>query len=160
MSSSHLVTLRPTQVADLTCFFEFQLDPEAAYLAAFMPAEPLGQAAYIAKYSAFLLDPTIHMQSIMVAGTLVGSLAKFERAGEAELTYWLDRAYWGQGIATQALRTFLVLEPSRPLIGRVAFDNIGSQKVLEKNGFVPIGRATGFAPARHAQLEELIYQLA
>lgn len=156
---SRPVTLRPTDPADLGCFFRFQLDPVAAYLAAFTPREPLDEAAYVAKYSAFLQEPTINMQTILVAGTIVGSLAKFELEGNAELTYWLDRAYWGQGIATRSLHIFLALEPTRPLRGRVAWDNIGSQRVLEKSGFVQIGTASGFAPARQAELVEFIYQL-
>ncbi|TDN40287.1 N-acetyltransferase [Hymenobacter sp. UV11] len=154
------VTLRPTHLADLAWFFQFQLDPVAAYLAAFTPPQPLDEAAYVAKYSAFLRDPTIHMQTILLAGTLVGSIAKFEVAGEAGLTYWLDRAYWGQGVATSALRQFLRLEPTRPLVARVAWDNVGSQHVLAQNGFVQIGTDTGFASARQAQIEERIYHLS
>jgi ribosomal-protein-alanine N-acetyltransferase len=154
------VTLRPTDLADLVCFYQFQLDPVATYLAAFTPRVPLDEATYVAKYSAFLQEPTIHMQTILAAGTIVGSIAKFELKGNAELTYWLDRAYWGEGIATQALLTFLALEPTRPLRGRVACDNVGSQRVLEKSGFVQIGTASGFAPARQAELVEFIYQLS
>lgn len=157
---SSSVALRPTQLPDLAWFFRFQLDPAAAYLAAFTPPQPLDEAAYVAKYAAFLQDPTIHMQTMLVGDTIVGSIAKFEVAGEAELTYWLDRAYWGQGLATSALRQFLRLERTRPLLARVAWDNVGSQHVLANNGFVQINTDTGFAPARQAQLEERIYQLS
>lgn len=59
--------------------------------------------------------------------------------GEAEISYWIDKKYWGQGIATAALKVFLETEYTRPLHGRVAFDNFGSQKVLEKYSFVRIG---------------------
>jgi ribosomal-protein-alanine N-acetyltransferase len=156
----HPVTLRPTEPADLGWFYQFQCDPVATYLAAFTPRVPLDQAAYVAKYAAFLREPTIHMQTILVAGTIVGSIAKFEVEGQAELTYWLDRAYWGQGLATRALHAFLALEPTRPLQGRVASDNVGSQRVLEKNGFVHSGTASGFAAARGAELVELIYHLS
>jgi ribosomal-protein-alanine N-acetyltransferase len=156
----HPVILRPTDPAELGWFYRFQLDPVATYLAAFTPRVPLDEAAYVAKYTAFLREPTIHMQTILMAGSIVGSIAKFEVEGEAELTYWLDRTYWGQGIATQALHAFLALEPTRPLRGRVACDNIGSQRVLEKNGFVQIGTASGFAPARQAEIVEFIYQLS
>jgi len=153
------LTLRPTEPADLACFFRFHCDPVATYLAAFTPREPLDEAAYVAKYAAFLQEPTIHMRTILVGDTLIGSIAKFELAGTAELTYWLDRAYWGHGIAARALHAFLRLEPTRPLRGRVACDNIGSQRVLEKSGFLQIGTASGFAPARQAELVEFIYQL-
>lgn len=153
------VTLRPTQEADLTVLFQFQLNEEAAYLAAFMPQGHTDQAAYLAKYRRFLLDPTIHMQSILVDGVVAGSIAKFEVKGDAEITYWLDRSCWGRGVATAALRSFLRLEPARPLFGRVAFDNFGSQKVLTSCGFRKVGTDTGFASARQAEIEEFIYQL-
>jgi ribosomal-protein-alanine N-acetyltransferase len=153
------VILRSTHPSDLASFFRFQLDPVAAHMAAFTPSVPLDETAYVAKYTRFLDDPTIHMCTIVVAGTIVGSVAKFEREGQAELTYWLDRPYWGQGIASSALRTFLQLEPTRPLVARVAGDNVGSQQVLGTNGFIQIGTARGFAAARQAEIEELIYQL-
>ncbi|RYF99627.1 MAG: N-acetyltransferase, partial [Chitinophagaceae bacterium] len=41
-----------------------------------------------------------------------------------------------------------------------AFDNIGSQKVLEKCGFTKIGNDRGFAHARQAEIEEYIYKLS
>ncbi|WP_044002307.1 GNAT family N-acetyltransferase [Hymenobacter swuensis] len=158
--SNQQVTLRPTEVADLAVLFQFQLNEEAAHLAAFMPKDHTDQTAYLAKYRRFLLDPTIHMQSILVDGVLAGSIAKFEIEGEAEITYWLDRRYWGRGVATAALRGFLQLEPARPLIGRVAFDNFGSQKVLTTCGFHKVGTDKGFASARQAEIEEFIYQLS
>jgi hypothetical protein len=50
-----------------------------------------------------------------------------------EITYWIDRKFWKQGIVTQALKIFLTIETVRPLFGRVAFDNFGRHKVLEKS---------------------------
>ncbi|AII53590.1 GNAT family N-acetyltransferase [Hymenobacter sp. APR13] len=157
--SATLVQLRPTQEADLPHLFTFQLDAEACRLAAFVPAENADQTAYLAKFRRFLLNPTIHMQSILVDGELAGSISKSEIEGDAEITYWLDRSFWGRGVATAALRQFLELEPARPLHGRVAFDNLGSRKVLENCGFVQIGTDKGFAPARQMEVEEVIYQL-
>ena len=46
----------------------------------------------------------------------------------------------------------------RPLFARVAYDNYGSQKVLEKCGFKTIGKDTGFANARKMEIEEFIYK--
>jgi ribosomal-protein-alanine N-acetyltransferase len=153
------VKLRPTEQADLAVLFHFQLDQVATYLAAFMPKDHTDQEAYIKKYTRFLQEPTIHMQTILVEETIAGSIAKFEVQGEAEITYWLDRPFWGKGFATTALTTFLTLESTRPLLGRVAFDNVGSQRVLEKCGFIQIGTDTGFARARQAVIEEFIYKL-
>lgn len=100
------------------------------------------------------------MRTIKVNDEIVGSIAKFIMEGDVELTYWIDRKFWGQGIATAALKDFLKIEQSRPIRARVAFDNFGSQKVLEKCGFVKIGKDKGFANARQAEIEEYIYRLS
>ncbi|MCW3463938.1 GNAT family N-acetyltransferase [Chitinophaga nivalis] len=154
------VTLTITEKDDLNTFFQFQLDKEANYLAAFTAKDPSDKNAYIEKYSKFLFDPTIHMCTISVNDEIVGSIAKFMMEGEAEITYWIDRKYWGQGIGTMALQDFLKIEKIRPIRGRVAFDNYGSQKVLEKCGFVKTGTDRGFANARQAEIEEFIYKLS
>ncbi|MBA3829331.1 MAG: GNAT family N-acetyltransferase [Taibaiella sp.] len=153
------VKLRQTQKSDLAFFFQFQLDKEANYLAAFTPKDPTDKEAYFEKFEKFLNDQTINTQTILVNETIAGSIAKFELEGDAEITYWIDRNFWGKGIATTALKYFLTIENIRPIFGRVAFDNFGSQKVLEKCGFIKIGTDKGFANARQAEIEEFIYKL-
>ncbi len=154
------ITLTKTEVDDLNVLFEFQLDKEAIQLAAFTPKDPTDKIAYIEKYSKHLADPTINNQTIRVDGVIAGSIAKFVMENNAEITYWIDRKFWGQGIATSALREFLKIVPVRPIYGRVAFDNYGSQRVLEKCGFEKIGKDKGFANARQAEIEEYIYRLS
>ena len=154
------VKLRQSEKSDLAFFFQFQLDKEAIYLAAFTPKDPTNKAAYLEKYTKHLNDPTINMQTILVDETIAGSIAKFVMEGDTEITYWLDRNFWGKGIATTALKNFLTIENIRPMFGRVAFDNIGSQKVLEKCGFIKIGTDKGFANARQTEIVEFIYRLA
>lgn len=152
------IILRKTEIADLESFFIFQLDDEANYLAAFTAKDPTDKTAYLQKYTKFLKDPTKNMQTIIVAGSIAGSISAFEIEGEAEVTYWIDKKFWGKGIATKALKEVLKTENRRPIFGRVAFDNFGSQKVLEKCNFVKIGTAKGFANARQAEIEECVYK--
>ncbi len=153
------IALRPTEIADLDALFQFQLDKEGGHLAAFMPKDHTDKTIYLNKYTKLLSDPTVNNQTITIDKTIVGSIAKFVMEGDAEITYWIDRHFWGQGIATKALSKFLTIETARPIFGRVAFDNFGSQKVLEKCGFVKIGSDKGFANARQTEIEEFIYKL-
>ena len=153
------IILRKTEITDLEYFFIFQLDKEANYLAAFTSKDPTDKSAYLQKYSKFVNDPTINMQTIIVENMIAGSIAKFEIEGEAGITYWIDKKFWGRGIATKALQNFLKNENMRPIFGHVAFDNFRSQKVLEKCNFIRIGRDKGFANARQAETEEFIYKL-
>ena len=153
------IKLRATQISDLEFLFQFQLDDESCYLAAFMPIDWTNKAAYIDKYTKLLNDQTVNNQTILLDNIIVGSIAKFVIEGETEITYWLDKKYWGKGIATKALMEFLAIETYRPIFGRIAFDNYGSQKVLENCGFVKIVSDKGFANARQTEIEELIYEL-
>jgi len=139
--------------------FIFQLDKEACYLAAFTSKDSTDKTAYLQKYTKFLNDPTINMQTIIVDNIIAGSIAKFETEGRAEITYWIDKKFWRKGVATKALKHFLTIENSRPLFGRVAFDNLGSQKVLEKCAFTKTGTDKGFANARQAEIEEFVREV-
>lgn len=154
------ITLAETKKDDLNAFFQFQLDKEGIYLAAFTSKDPNDKTAYMEKHTKFLTDSTINTRTIKVNDVIVGSIAKFIMENEPEITYWIDRKFWGQGIATTALKDFLKIEKIRPIRARVAFDNYGSQKVLEKCGFVKIGKEKGFANARQAEIEEYIYKLS
>lgn len=157
---SQNISLTQAEKDDLYSFYQFQLDKEASYLAAFTPKDSGDKTAYIERYTRYLSDPTINTQTIKVDGVIVGSIAKFIMDDKAELTYWIDRKFWGQGIATAALAAFLKLENTRPITARTAFDNLGSQRVLEKCGFIRTGEDKGFANARQAIIEEYIYILS
>jgi RimJ/RimL family protein N-acetyltransferase len=159
MAIENAIKLRKTISADLEQLFLFQLDEEACYQAAFMSKDHADKTAYLEKYNRILNDPDKNTQTIMVGETIVGSVSKFVMEGDAEITYWIDKKYWGQGIATKALIEFLKTETTRPIFGRVAFDNLGSQRVLEKCGFVKIGTDRGFANARQAEIEEFVFKL-
>ncbi len=154
------IKLRPTEILDLDFLFQFQLDKQGRYIAAFMPKDPTDKFAYLNKYTKLLNNPTVNNQTIILDNVIVESIAKFVIEGDTEITYWIDRKFWGQGIATKALKEFLAIETYRPILGRVAFDNFGSQKVLEKCGFVKIGADKGFANARQAEIEEYIYKIS
>lgn len=150
------ITLKSTAVLDLETLFEFQLDKEGGYLAAFIPKDHTNKEAYLNKYKKLLADPMVNNQTILLGNNIVGSIAKFVMEGDTEITYWIDRKFWRQGIATKALKEFLTIEKQRPIFGKVAFDNFGSQKVLEKCGFVKISSEKGFANARQMEIEEFI----
>lgn len=159
MVYDNIIILRKAEITDLELFFTFQLDKEANYLAAFTAKDPTDKTAYLQKYTKLLNDPTINMCTIIVDNIIAGSISKFEIEGEAEITYWIDKKFWGKGVGTKALKDFLTIENTRPIFARVAFDNLGSQKVLEKCHFTKVGTDKGFANARQAEIEEFIYKL-
>lgn len=154
------IQLRPATVQDLEHFFAQQAHEAAIQMAAFTSENPFDKAAYMLKWTALLGNPEIHVQSIMLEDQNVGCVAKYVMEGDAELTYAIDPAKWGNGIASQAVQAFLKLENTRPIHARVAYDNIGSQKVLEKAGFKKVGQVMAYANARKKEILEYVYMLS
>ena len=109
--------------------------------------------------SRVMKSPETTNRAITGRGDLVGSIASFIVDGQTEITYWVDRAAWELGIASQALGLFLDVVRTRPLYARAASDNVGSLRVLEKAGFQIIGTEVSFAPGRKGEIEEKILRL-
>jgi len=155
-----MVTLREVQDGDADALFEQMRDPEAVAMAAFTHRDPDDRAAFDAWLHRVRNDPGVTMRAVLEDGRLVGSVASFVIEGDTEITYWLDRAVWGRGIAGEAVAALLALVPTRPLHARAASDNIGSLKVLQRAGFKITGTDVGYAKARDAEIEETILVLA
>ncbi|MDV9168791.1 GNAT family N-acetyltransferase [Streptomyces sp. W16] len=153
------VALRPVHDSDLPVFFRQMNDPESLRMAAFAPKDPADRDAFDAHWKRIRASSDV-LRTILADGDVVGSTAVYGEPGEREVTYWIDRAYWGKGIATAALRDLLAEVPERPLHARVAADNAGSRRVLEKCGFRVTAHTRGFANARGQEIDELALTLS
>jgi len=154
-----LLTLRDVTRDDLPLFFAHQQDVAANYMAAFTAQDPADWNAFLARWTRNLNNTTTINQTILYKGKVIGHVASFEQMGRREVTYWLDRAYWGQGLATRALAEFLRSFPARPLFAQAIKDNTGSLRVLAKCGFGIVGEDRGFANARGQEVEEFVLEL-
>jgi RimJ/RimL family protein N-acetyltransferase len=143
------VRIRDVVVADLPTFFDHQRDPEAVRMALFAGRE---REAFDAHWAAILADDSKIAQTVLVDGRVAGNVVCWESEGDRLIGYWIGREFWGGGVATAALRAFVDLVRERPLRAHVATTNAGSIRVLEKCGFVPVGRET-------TDVEELVYEL-
>ena len=153
------ITLRDVIEDDLHEFFKHQLDSAASHMAAFTAKDPGDKAAFTAHWTKIRGDGTTKIKTILFKGDVSGHVASFMLFGKREITYWIGRKYWGNGIATKALSEFLRDEKMRPLYARAAKDNVASLRVLEKCGFVLSGHEKFFANARGAEIEETILEL-
>ena len=157
---SSKIQVRPSKKENLDFFFEFQLDADANQMTAFTSKDSTDKNAYMQKYPGLLSDASINMQTIICNGQIVGSISKYIMEGDAEITHWIDKKFWGQGIATEALTQMLRIAETRPLFGRAAFDNLGSQRVLLNCGFEKIGSEMTLANGRNAEIKEIVYKLS
>ncbi|TDC38862.1 N-acetyltransferase [Micromonospora sp. 15K316] len=153
------VALRPVEDADLDALFDQRRDPEAVRMAAFTAKDPDDRAAFDAHMSKVRASADVTMRAVTRGGRLVGSIASFVVDGDTEVTYWIDRSVWGQGVAGRALALFLETVSVRPLYARAASDNIGSLTVLRRAGFTVIGTEIAYANARNTEIEETVLRL-
>ncbi|MDL5200803.1 GNAT family N-acetyltransferase [Streptomyces sp. ALI-76-A] len=152
------VVLREVHDSDLPVFFRQLNDPEALHMAAFTPVDPADRDAFDARWKRIRSSDVV-ARTVLADGDVVGSAMVYGEPGEREVTYWVDRAYWGRGVATAALRGLLAEVPERPLYARAAADNQGSLRVLEKCGFRATARARGVASARGGEIDEVVLSL-
>jgi RimJ/RimL family protein N-acetyltransferase len=96
---------------------------------------------------------------------IIGSCGLGRRpSGAVELGYWIGRAHWGKGFATEASRALIEIARTLKLPRLEAshfLDNPASGRVLEKLGFRPIGlSAERFSCARGGEAMARLYRLS
>ncbi|MFK8055465.1 MAG: GNAT family N-acetyltransferase [Saprospiraceae bacterium] len=102
---------------------------------------------------------------ITVNGEVAGIMGLF--VGEdvyrynAELGYWVGKRFWGQGITTKAIEwtidyAWRTLKVDR-IYAEVFSSNIGSQRVLEKNGLVEEFRLANVVVKDSKRLDMICY---
>ena len=127
------IRLRDVTHDDLPRIYVMQLDLESNRLAVTIPRSAV---AFDALWSNVLRDPNITAKVILVGEVLVGHISCFKMDGLDSVGYWIDKVFWGKGIATQALELLLNEATARPLYAQVATSNVASLRVLQKCGFV------------------------
>jgi ribosomal-protein-alanine N-acetyltransferase len=93
------------------------------------------------------VESPVNSFAITVDGELAGGIGIRPHTGEASgvaiFGYWLGRAYWSRGIATEAARLLVAhafeTRRLRRLEAQVAAPNLASARVLEKSGFIREG---------------------
>jgi RimJ/RimL family protein N-acetyltransferase len=130
--------LREVNESDLDALFEQQADPASSAMAG-VPSR--NRADFDAHWRRILADDSCVTLVIDVDGEVAGHVLSWPSEGRRYIGYWVAREYWGRGLATAALAELVAELPNRPLHALVSTDNIGSIRVLEKNGFVAIGPA-------------------
>ena len=156
MTADDSVRLRPVQPGDLPRMYELQLDPESNRMAVTIPRS---REAFDAHWAKALDDPGNTIRAILLDGAFVGYVSCFPMDGQDHVGYWIDRAYWGLGIASRALHLLLGEVATRPLVATAATSNGASLRVLQKCGFVV--ERVHLAPAsdRYPECEEAVLVL-
>ncbi len=153
------MTLRPVTDADFDALFGLESDVEGSDMIAFLPREPGDREAFSAHWTRIRTDVSMITRVVEVAGTFAGYAVSFVIDGERQVGYWIVRELWGRGIASAALAALIAEIPERPLWGSTASDNLGSQRVLVRAGFVFDRVERSHAPRRGTEIDEHVFRL-
>lgn len=127
------ILLRPTIESDLPILFQQQLDPEAVAMSAY-PAKDRGE--FMRHWEGILKNKNVIARTILFKEKIAGHVLCWKEGKyEQRIGYWIGKEFWRRGIASAAVNELLTLVKIRPLYAEVANHNIGSRRVLEKNGF-------------------------
>ncbi|MBC2670405.1 GNAT family N-acetyltransferase [Novosphingobium piscinae] len=152
---SERLFLRPAWPEDWSDLFHAVADAEICRNLAAVPWPYHPQDAQV--FAALPQDPRYPHFLVTLpgrdGGETIGTVALLRgAAGRTELGYWITRAHWGRGFATEAVRAALVLARTlgHGLVHAAHFhDNPASGRVLRKAGFRPSGTIeTCFSQAR------------
>ena len=160
-------TLRPWTINDLDDLVKFANNKEIAkYMTDQFP-----HPYTIEKGKAFIefasKESPVHIFAIEVNGQAVGGIGIHPQSDiysrNAELGYWLAEPFWGKGIITKAVQQmidygFENFEIDR-IFARPFGTNKGSQKVLEKSGFLLEAKLEKTLFKNGEVLDELIYSV-
>lgn len=81
--------------------------------------------------------------------------------GQVEIGYWIGKAFWNTGLASEAVRALIAANPlsSTTIFASVFQDNPASARVLTNCGFQYLGDAESFSLARNANVPTWTYSL-
>ncbi|MET1257022.1 GNAT family N-acetyltransferase [Aliikangiella maris] len=137
--------LRAFSQFDAPGFYQMNLDPEVLRYTGDKPFVSVDEAAqFIENYSHYRQYGygrwSIYLRESQQYIGFCG--LRFDaQSGETDIGYRLQRAFWHQGLATEAAQKTVELAFNKyelaSIIGRAVNENIGSHRILTKLGFKP-----------------------
>jgi len=157
-------TLRPVRRSDAGLLAMYAGDERVARFTTSIPhpLPPGTTEAYIARVTA----PDSEERVWVLDGTASGlgevlgviSLTPIDRQ-QSEVGYWVAPAFWGTGLASEALRLIVEANPNgdKTLFASVFQENTASARVVTNNGFEYLGEAEAFCVSRNAKVPTWTY---
>ncbi|CAN1129185.1 Uncharacterized N-acetyltransferase p20 [Linum perenne] len=159
------ISLRPLKVSDIDDFMVWTTDDKVAR---FCTWEPYTSKEDGLNYIKNTVIPHPWFKAICINGRPIGAISVSKNSGgdacRGELGYVLASGYWGKGIATTAVKMVTeVIFEERPEMERlealVDVENVGSQRVLEKAGFVKEGVLRKFVVLKGRSRDMVMFSL-
>ena len=145
--STERLVLRPPQIDDVDDLSVLLADREIAEMTSRIP-HPYSRddaVAYVARIRAGETPGHSYAVTLAENGRLIGmcSVEMRERSNGLEVGYWIGRKWWGHGYATEASKAVVDLAfkvtGTDEIFAACRVNNVGSRRVLLKQGFIFVG---------------------
>ncbi|MBX3499870.1 MAG: GNAT family N-acetyltransferase [Alphaproteobacteria bacterium] len=156
--------LRAFTPQDAQRVFEIRSDFEVTRMLVFPAYPPVLEhvAAWLREHAVEWRAGTAYRFAVVVDGRVIGCADVDEiQDGCGELGYWLERDYWGRGLASEAAAAVLAFATGtlglRRLQAGHAADNPASGRILERLGFRWVEDRTRWYNSRRADVPRRHY---
>ena len=161
MLTTERLTLRPFTSGDAEAFLGLAGDWDVARMTSDIPHPLTSDDARVWLQP----SPGEARFALVENGKLLGGAGYFQHSpGAVEVGFWLGRAHWGRGLATEAVKAVLgygLLHDHQAAFTSSHFtDNPASGRVLVKLGFEPAGTARIHSTARGVDVAAICYELS
>ncbi len=136
-----MITLRLQQISDAQRFFEILNNPNFLYFGS-QPDSIEAEIAWLEGNDKRFREHKEWNYTILKGEEIVGGIGvkiNQHRSFIGEIGYFIDEAYWGQGIATEAVKLMEEICMREMRMTRIELlmlpENIGSEKVAIKSGY-------------------------
>ncbi|MPV50787.1 MULTISPECIES: GNAT family N-acetyltransferase [unclassified Pseudactinotalea] len=156
------IELRDVWDDDLPTFNEYLRDPQSQAMASSTFVDYTDTQGFNSYWSKLRSNEEATVRTITLAGRpheVVGHIAVSPGGKGLQVSYWIDREHWGQGIATSALRAMLAEVAERPIFANVTRINEPGAAVLQRNGFNRAGNDSGFDAGKGRMIDDVIFRL-
>lgn len=140
-----MIQLRLQQISDAQRFYEILNNPNFLYFGS-QPKSVEAEIAWLEGNAKRIKENTEWNYTIINGDIVIGGIGvkiNAHRSYIGEIGYFVDEAYWGKGIATEAVRLLEQFCFQELGITRIELlmlpENIGSEKVAIKNGYLKEG---------------------
>ena len=162
------LSLRDFTAEDIPAVHEYSSDPQVTHWSTWGPNTLEQTASFVEDAAQEHLKEGRSAFSLaaVLEGKAIGSVAIWttdphDRNGE--LGYTFHRSYWGNGYATEATSQLLAYGFHTLKLERISATchpgNLGSIRVLEKNGFTLEGRLRSHRLVRGSRRDSLLYSI-
>lgn len=151
--------IRDVQEDDLESLFEMQKDPESRWMAGFGSKDFENKEAFLHRMSKISKDEDSIYKVVEHELQVVGNVGKWVYEQKPELMYEIDKRFRGIGLASAAVKDFLLIFAERPLYAHTTADNLASQAILRKFGFSKYEEVLSFSDIRNMEILEIGFML-